>query len=794
MSEIQSPRHFYLGAHYDVVKKEVDRDYLFHYDSKDLCTHGVVLGMTGSGKTGLAISLIEEALQDDIPAILIDPKGDLSNLALCFSDYDEKDFEKWSPGQGSKMASLWKKGHEDWKIDAERLKKYKENHIFEVLSPGADHGIPVSILGSLNPPTQGQSNDVGETVSSTAHSLLCLLGRKKSEDEASVSFLSNIIMHYWVKNQGLSLESLILNIQNPPFEKIGVMALDDFYSKRKRTQLAMAFNSLLSSPKFANWLKGVPLNIGNCFRDEKTGKAKITVFSIAHLNDDERMFFVSLLLAQLKDWMRLQPGATRLKNLLYMDEIFGYLPPSENPPSKKNMLILLKQARAFGLGVLLATQNPVDLDYRALSNIGTWFIGRLQTEQDKEKVMEGLKSLNVEVGGLDAKTLDQLLSTMESRAFICRNVHEKKPSLFHVRWVNSYLCGPMTEPQLEEIIKDRKKEVLSLLKVDEQKLDADENEKTTQVSQQISLEHLDEHYLEAAAEYLEDKKDLVYMPAVYAQVRLESKVNKKVQRSQLRLMTRINKKDDFGKWKKSIELNEAKVINEIGIEDIQKASLPESCLDKKYLKELEDHIKNYLLDDFEYSYWTYNDEELLSLAGETKNDFYERIKDSFLENRDENLDEIKKKYQKDIDSLDKKIVKAQGRIEREKAQSKGAKVDMMISIGSTLLGAFMGKKTFSATNVRRGASAGRRATKAWKEGQDVERMQDEFEELEIQMEELVSERDQEIKDLETGNVVSMGEVKEATRQLSKNEFKVIGTSVLWLPFYKASEFELEKAW
>src|SRR3990172_8052895 len=173
-----------------------------------------------------------------------------------------------------------------------------------------------------------------------------------------------------------------------PFGKIGVVDLESFYPAAERTKLSMRLNNLLASPTFASWLEGEPLDVAEMLYTP-AGKPRLAIVSIAHLDDAQRMFLVTILLNEGLAWIRTQPGTSSLRAILYMDEVFGFFPPSANPPSKTPMLTLLKQARAYGLGVVLATQNPVDLDYKGLGNAGTWFLGRLQTERDKLRVLYG---------------------------------------------------------------------------------------------------------------------------------------------------------------------------------------------------------------------------------------------------------------------------------------------------------------------------------------------------------------------------------------------------------------------
>ncbi|MCX6037115.1 MAG: DUF853 family protein, partial [Chloroflexi bacterium] len=398
---------FYLGRIYDSTQAKVT-DQPLQYDPADLTTHAVVTGMTGSGKTGLCIALMEEAALQGIPAILIDPKGDLTNLLLHFPDLAPQDFQPWldpelarragkSVEQASTDAALaWRNGLAEWGVTHERMLALKNAAEFAIYTPGSDAGIPVNVLSSLAAPGLDWASNrevLTERISSTVTAILGLVGFDELDPIRSREhiLLSNIFQSAWSQNKSLDLTELILQIQTPPFDKLGAFPVDTFFPAKDRMALALQINNILAAPSFELWRIGQPLDIAALLR-APDGCPRHSVFYLAHLPDAERMFFVTLLLSAVETWMRTQSGATSLRALLYMDEIYGYLPPTRNPSSKQPLLRMLKQARAFGLGLLLATQNPVDVDYKALSNAGTWFIGKLQTEQDKQRLLDGLES------------------------------------------------------------------------------------------------------------------------------------------------------------------------------------------------------------------------------------------------------------------------------------------------------------------------------------------------------------------------------------------------------------------
>ncbi|MEO8357754.1 MAG: DUF87 domain-containing protein, partial [Chloroflexota bacterium] len=451
---------FYLGRAYDSISKTTTKESVF-YDPADLTTHAVVTGMTGSGKTGLCITLLEEAALAGIPAIIIDPKGDLTNLLLHFPDLAPQDFQPWIDPEMARRAgktleqlamdasTSWREGLHEWDISPEQILALKNAAKFAIYTPGSDAGIPVSVLSSLTAPAlawQENRETLREKISSTVTALLGLVGYEDIDPLRSREhiLLANIFENAWSQGKDIELSELILQTQTPPFDKLGAFPVDTFFPAKDRMELAMVLNNILAAPAFETWREGQSLDIKSLLFTEDD-RPRHSIFYLAHLSDAERMFFVTLLLSAVESWMRTQSGATSLRALLYMDEIYGYLPPQRNPPSKQPLLRMLKSARAFGLGLLLATQNPVDVDYKALSNAGTWFIGKLQTEQDKNRLLDGLESA---AGGFPRTVFDKLISSLGKRVFVLHNVHARQPELFQTRWAMNFLAGPLTRNQI----------------------------------------------------------------------------------------------------------------------------------------------------------------------------------------------------------------------------------------------------------------------------------------------------------------------------------------------------------
>ncbi len=454
---------WFLGKRYDLDAGRLLEEPVY-YDPDDLTTHAFIVGMTGSGKTGLAITLMEEAALSGIPALYIDPKGDLTNIGLHFPQLRPEDFAPWiSPEEArregktveekaAEIAALWRKGLASWGIGPERIRQLDERVDFIVFTPGSDAGVPISILASLAAPRipwQGNQELILERINGTVTALLGMVGYDDVDPLQSREhvLLANIFRHAWSQGQDLTLADLIMQVQRPPFDKLGVFDLETFFPEGERMALAMRLNNILASPTFQPWLQGVPLDVERLLWSE-SGKPRHSVFYLAHLSDRERMFFVTLLFTAVETWMRTQPGSDALRAVLYFDEIYGYLPPVANPPSKPPLLRMLKQARAFGVGLVLVTQNPVDVDYKALSNAGTWFIGRLQTERDKLRLLDGLEGA---APGMDRAAYDDLISRLRKRVFLLHNVHEREPIVYHTRWAMNYLPGPLTRAQIPRL-------------------------------------------------------------------------------------------------------------------------------------------------------------------------------------------------------------------------------------------------------------------------------------------------------------------------------------------------------
>lgn len=479
MPFIEAPTNFYLGRVFDPKSGKLDDDVVY-YDSRDLTTHAVVVGMTGSGKTGLCINLLEEAILDNIPAIIIDPKGDITNLALTFPQLRPEDFKPWIHEDEARRAGMdrdtyaaniaqrWRDGLSNWGIVPDRLTWLKHASKVSIFTPGSDAGLPISILASLRAPRvdwTGQEEAIRERISGVVTALYGLAGMNfEPVKDVEHVLLANIIEFNWRQGRDLTLEDIVLQLKQPPFDRLGVFPVDQAISEKKRYNLAMEMNNIIAAPSFQSWIQGEPLDIQRLLY-QPNGRPRVSIFYTAHLNDNERMFITTLILESMISWMRTLSGTSSLRALLYIDEMYGYFPPyPRNPPTKDPLLRLLKQARAFGIGLILATQNPGDLDYKGLTNAGTWFIGRLQSANDQKRVIAGLRELATVDDSKNQDDVEQLISDVQPRVFLMRNVHNAgKPVLVHSRWAMNYLAGPLTRQQIAILMADQRQQLFQQL-------------------------------------------------------------------------------------------------------------------------------------------------------------------------------------------------------------------------------------------------------------------------------------------------------------------------------------------
>ncbi|MGE5842171.1 MAG: ATP-binding protein [Deltaproteobacteria bacterium] len=804
---------FYLGRLYDVKTKE-GREELFLYDSKDLVTHAVCVGMTGSGKTGLCVSLLEEAAIDGIPAIVIDPKGDLGNLMLAFPDLKAENFVPWinqdearrkgiSPEEYARQqAALWQKGLSAWAQGKERIRRFRGAADIAIYTPGSGAGLPVSVLGSFEGPQAVEGADVlQECVTNTATSLLSLLGILADPIRSKEHILiANILTTSWARGQGLDVSGLIRLIQNPPLTKVGVFDLESFYPSRERYELAMRFNNLLASPGFQAWMEGDPFDIHR-FLYTPEGRPRISIFSIAHLNDHERMFFVSLLLNQVLGWMRKLPGTTSLRAIVYMDEIFGYFPPVANPPSKQPLLTLLKQARAYGVGLVLATQNPVDLDYKGLSNAGTWFVGRLQTERDKERVLEGLQGASSGTGkGFGRADMDTMIAGLGSRVFLVNNVHEDRPEVFETRWALSYLAGPLTRAQIKFLmdpVKQPREAPAPESAVQQGKGDSSTppaaSEGRLGGRQPTLPPEIPQHFVPARGRK-PDGGSLLYLPAVFGEAEVRFSDPKKGVDG-VRTVPVLAPLEDSAipvNWDEGEDAGlTGRDLESSPLADAEFGELPAVATKARSYEEWRK----------DFAAWVYRTQfleayhspglKVFSQPNESVGEFRIRLQQAGREQRDLLVEGLRKKYAPKIAALQERIRRAEQAVARESEQVKHQGVQTVISIGATILGAFLGRKTVSTSTLGRATTAARGAGRVLKERQDVGRAQGNVEALQQQLADLEAEFESEAA---AGALPVAESIQTVTVKPTKQNISVKLLALAWVPWWRTSKGERISAW
>ncbi len=707
---------FYLGRQADENGQITANAPFLLYNSKHLATHAMIVGMTGSGKTGLALAMMEEAAIDGVPALLIDPKGDLTNLLLQFPDLAPADFRPWIDAAeaqragltvdalAEKTARLWREGLAGWGQDGERIRRLAGSADFCVYTPGDTTGRPLQILRSFNAPAEADEITLRDSIINNVSSLLGLIGIQADPVQSREHILLSAIFYCrWKQGQGLPLEQLINYVATPPFAKIGVFDVESFYPSKDRMKLAMQLNSLLASPSFAAWREGEPLDIGRLLHTED-GRPRISILSISHLSDAERMFFVTAVLNATVAWMRRQTGTGSLRALLYMDEIFGYFPPSANPPSKPPMLTLLKQARAFGLGVVLSTQNPVDLDYKGLSNCGTWFIGRLQTERDKQRVLDGLEGAAADSGSrFDRAAIDKLLSGLGKRRFLMRDASEDQPVLFETRWAMCYMRGPLSMAEIKSLVRKGGNasgtEAVAVSPFDIGGVGGGMPSPfdTAFGTDGAALAPA------APAPSPDDPADVV------ATVRLHF-VNAKTATDtwQTRHYRAAIGSDGHPAWGDSDELD----------------ALPGGAhalgamISDKKIAAWQKALVSHIYQNCTLTFWRDPETKVTSDRGESEGDFRVRVGQLHRERRDQAVEKIKDAYRLKLQRAGDAMRRADDKIERERAMARQKKTSAAISWGTAILGTILGG-IGKVSTVTRAGTAVRNSTMIGKKQQDV---------------------------------------------------------------------------
>ncbi len=827
MEDFEKLGAFYLGRPYDLKKKKSGKGIVL-YDSKDLVTHAVCVGMTGSGKTGLCIALLEEAAIDGIPSIVIDPKGDLANLMLTFPNLSPDDFASWineedaqkknlSPADyAASQAETWKNGLADWGEDVARIQKLRDSADFRIYTPGSNAGFQVSILKSFAAPPASIREDnelMTERVNTTVTSLLGLLGIDADPIKSREHILiSNILNSSWSAGRDLDIAALIQQIQSPPMTKIGVLDLESFFPANDRFQLAMSLNNLLAAPGFAAWMEGEALDIQQILHTGE-GKPRVAIFSIAHLSDAERMFFVSLLLNQVLGWMRTQSGTTSLRAILYMDEIFGYFPPVANPPSKLPLLTLLKQGRAFGLGVVLVTQNPVDLDYKGLSNTGTWFIGRLQTERDKARVLEGLEGIAAGTGQkFDRASMEQTLAGLSNRIFLLNNTHEDAPEIFESRWAMSYLRGPLTRAQIKTLMEPIKAQAGTAMPMAAAAVanapavsapamataSAPTPSPTTSTAtaggqRPVLPPEVSQYFIPVRGS---GNGKLTYQPKLLGVAEIHYSDAKNVDLAQkLTVLAEISDGPITVNWDESSNVD-------LPAEDLE--STPGDGAQFGSLPSAGNKAKNYDTWKKDFSAWLYRNQklelfespdlDLVSNPGESERDFRVRLQQLGREKRDEAVEKLRQKYAPKMAALDEKKRRAEQAVARESEQASSQKIQTAISFGATLLSSFMGRKALSFSTLGRATTAARGVSRSVKESGDVGRAEDTVEAIDQQIADLDAQLKAETEGIQQSADPQTAQLETVSLKPKKSNIAVQVLTLAWAPYWQDEQGQVTSAW
>jgi hypothetical protein len=782
---------FYLG-------RQLESDAQVRYDSSHLTTHGVVVGMTGSGKTGMALVLLEEALRAGVPVLAIDPKGDLGNLALTFPGLSAEEFTPWVDPSlakreglsvealGAKTADRWERGLADWDLGGDALSALRQSADVTVYTPGSTAGVPLNVLGSLAAPADVGGEALSEEVAGLVAGLLGLL---KIDADPLTSrehiLLTNVIERAWTAGKDLDLAQLIMQVQQPPFRKLGVFDLDTFFPAKDRLALAMRLNALVATPSFAPWLEGAPVDIGSLLWTPE-GKPRAAVVYLSHLSAEERQFVVTLLLSKVITWMQTLPGTSALRALVYMDEVFGFAPPSSSPPSKKPILTILKQARAFGVGLVLATQNPVDLDYKAMSNAGTWLIGRLQTERDKLRIVEALQAAD---GVANAGDLADRLGGLESRQFLLLDAKEPGPVVLRTRWAMSFLRGPLTRAELSRLKDEGSHDTQSGAPAtptgatpDAAEPPADdESAVAPQVAAGVSV-----RFLDPAAEWAEE------VGAEPGGRRLEAAV---VARVHLRFDDAKAGLDHEEEWEAiwfplDGELNPEDAVSvDYDARDLLDEApaggryvLPKAKIaNKGYFKEAQRDLKRHLHRGRSVEILRNKALKLYGRVGEAEDAFTERCDRAARERSDAEAAKLGARYEKRFKSLRRAMEAVERKIERAEADQTSRKQDEVISGFGSILSAFFGGKTTTrkvASSVRSLSSKRSRTARG---AHRIEESKQKLEDKQAELEDLEAELAEELEAIDARWAEAAAEVETLEVGLERNDVVVDELVLVWVP-------------
>ncbi|MFN3254897.1 MAG: ATP-binding protein [Ilumatobacter sp.] len=778
-----------------------------------LTTHGVIVGMTGSGKTGLGVIVIEEALAAGLPVIAIDPKGDLTNLCLTFPDLAASDFRPWideaqaknadkTPDQfAADQAALWTKGLAGWGLSGDDIGALRSTTDFTIYTPGSQSGVPVNIVGSLQVPADMTDAEVvSDEIEGYVSGLLGLVGIEADPlSSREHILLSNLIHHSWTEGRELDLMTLVGMVGTPPIRKLGVFELDQFFPPADRMKLAMQLNGLLASPSFASWAAGPPIDIdAMLFRPD--GSARCAIITTAHLSDDERQFVTSLVLSKLVTWMRRQSGTTDLRAMLYMDEVAGYLPPTANPPTKKPIMLLMKQARAFGVGVVLSTQNPVDIDYKAISNAGTWMIGRLQTERDKARLLDGMSAA---AGGVDIAAVSDSIAGLGKREFLLRRAGKDEPEIFTTRWAMSYLRGPMTRDQIELLMSTERVEAETqaaptassgvpaqptpvpgaVTPVPE--LAADESAVMPQIADGVAV-----RYVDVAAPWLSevggDARGQRLEIAAVARVALRYDETKADLVHDEEFECVIHPLSDHIDLERTLQVDyddrDLRTDAPSGVAFV----LPDAkTANKTFWSGLERDLRDHLVRTLSIEVPSNASLKTYGRPGESSDEFETRCLRIANERADKEIAALRDKYESKAKRLRDQIETAEDRLDVLEEQSKSTRNSELLSTAGSVLGGLLGGRKSGGSLLGgllgKAGTAARRRGSTNAAGERVEAQENKVARLVEELDELEVELAEEVTEIDARWMATAKEIETLTVGLEKSDVQIAQLAAAWFP-------------
>jgi hypothetical protein len=760
----------YLGTNLDGGGRVV-------LDADHLTTHAVCVGMTGSGKTGLGIVALEELARRGTPLLVVDLKGDMVDLLLTFPGLDGPSFAPWVPVEevgerdrvavAAEVAARWQAGLETAGLGGEDIAAVRSGVEWRLVTPGASAS-PLDILPSLAAPAAGvdlSGDAVRDRVDGVVSGLLSLVGRGGDPlTDRDHVLLASVVLDAWKRGSDLDLEALVRTVADPPFDALGALPLESFYGRDDRMKLVMALNTLLASPAFGVWTRGTPLTMEALLG--APGAPRATILSVAHLDERQRLFVLALVASELVAWMRRQPASSGLRALLYMDEVTGILPPHPaNPPTKTPLLTLLKQGRAFGVGAWLATQNPVDLDYKAVGNAGVQLIGRLITERDRDRALDGLGLR--ELG--DGRRTDEVVAGLGKREFVLVDVRSTpRVRTLASRWAMSYLRGPVTLPEMGPLVA----EVVSAPSPDEPP-DGPRTADSGAAQPPLMNLAVDQRYVAGLA------------GSASPWVVVESRVH--LERKGIGL-----DRDTDEVWRFSvdpdgrIDWEAAQALD--GVPELVSAPPPEAVFPAVAPARLEDELDGV---EREFVAWRARRAssvlanpalDLVADVGESREAFLARCLE--LADRADDIDQerAKARFEKRMDTLRRRLDRERDELDRDRTQLESRraeeKLGMVEGLFSVLLGSKSARSAAGKLASRARTTATKRRMRQRAEGAVVE-SEHEIERIEAQLEDLADEMQAEIDRIAAESEAMASRVEEVAVRPTRTRVEVRGVTLVW---------------